>query len=722
MKKIRIGALCLTALYAVPSLAAPVITAVYTTYSATGVPTDLNITGTGLCSNNTCTTKPVVKLAGVTQTVTGGTTTGVGVKLGVIADGDYVLNFAVGNSSVNYNLTIKSGASGTGGGSATVTVGGTTTGAAGTFASVSNTGTSSAAILNFTIPRGDTGAQGVQGPAGVAGSAGPQGAPGPSGPQGPAGVSGPAGPQGVAGPAGATGPTGTTGAQGSKGDAGASFNFRGTWAAGTNYSLRDVVTAGGSSYIALTTSTGANPALDSGANWAMMAAKGTDGPPGPAGASGTIGATGPMGAAGSQGPAGAIGPTGPAGATGSAGPSGPMGPTGPQGLKGDAGPTGLTGPSGTALSYKGEWIAGNIYDKDDIVLFHGTPFRMIATGGMVSDVLPPNDTSRFALYLSGSPTDTDIYDVYCGSADPAQLSSVSQAIAALNLDGREKTIQVHGACFETSAVSIGSSTGRSGNYDNLNIKGDNGASIRFSYAGSYAFNVNYTKNFRLENLTIETTQTGGVSCFGMSSCILTRVNLNINIDAMLSNNSYTGFYAGAASTAWLYSVELANTSTTAQNGTGISMGRDSTVWLYGGSVQNFSTGISLLTNGSHVVLLSGQSKFGYPAPRIMTNAYGIRGISPGGGATIEIFSGALESNGTGVDTGRMNTVVLSSAQINSSSNLAINAGAGSRVVFANTNVLFYGNSPIDFECSPYTEIFGVLPIVNISSTCPTPKW
>ena len=69
----------------------PVITAVYTTYSATGVPTDLSITGTGLCSNSTCSTKPVVKLAGIQQTVSGGTNTGLGVKLGVIADGDYVL-------------------------------------------------------------------------------------------------------------------------------------------------------------------------------------------------------------------------------------------------------------------------------------------------------------------------------------------------------------------------------------------------------------------------------------------------------------------------------------------------------------------------------------------------------------------------------------------------------------------------------------------------------
>jgi hypothetical protein len=46
------------------------------------------------------------------------------------------------------------------GAAATVTVGTTTTGNAGTNASVTNSGTSSAAVLNFTIPRGDTGAAG----------------------------------------------------------------------------------------------------------------------------------------------------------------------------------------------------------------------------------------------------------------------------------------------------------------------------------------------------------------------------------------------------------------------------------------------------------------------------------------------------------------------------------------------------------------------------------
>lgn len=49
------------------------------------------------------------------------------------------------------------GTNGTNGTAATVTVGTVTTGAAGTQASVTNSGTSNAAVLNFTIPRGSNG-------------------------------------------------------------------------------------------------------------------------------------------------------------------------------------------------------------------------------------------------------------------------------------------------------------------------------------------------------------------------------------------------------------------------------------------------------------------------------------------------------------------------------------------------------------------------------------
>lgn len=65
---------------------------------------------------------------------------------------------------------------------ATIQVGSVTSGAT---ASVSNSGTSSAAIFDFVLPKGDKGDTGAQGPAGQNGQDGAQG---PQGPQGPAGA------------------------------------------------------------------------------------------------------------------------------------------------------------------------------------------------------------------------------------------------------------------------------------------------------------------------------------------------------------------------------------------------------------------------------------------------------------------------------------------------------------------------------------------------------
>jgi len=62
----------------------------------------------------------------------------------------------------------KAGPQGPQGDAATVDVGTTTTGAPGTSASVVNSGTTSAAIFDFTIPQGDTGATGPQGDPGDA--------------------------------------------------------------------------------------------------------------------------------------------------------------------------------------------------------------------------------------------------------------------------------------------------------------------------------------------------------------------------------------------------------------------------------------------------------------------------------------------------------------------------------------------------------------------------
>lgn len=107
----------------------------------------------------------------------------------------------------------ETGAAGPAGTAATLAVGAVHTGAPGTQAQVVNTGTSSAAVLELTLPRGAQGEPGPAGPQGAAGPKGETGPVGPAGPQGERGEQGPAGPQGPAGTAPSSFPaSGLTGA------------------------------------------------------------------------------------------------------------------------------------------------------------------------------------------------------------------------------------------------------------------------------------------------------------------------------------------------------------------------------------------------------------------------------------------------------------------------------------------------------------------------------
>ena len=109
------------------------------------------------------------------------------------------------------------------GGTVSVQVGETTTGEPGTDASVENTGTDTNVMLEFTIPRGEKGDPGERGPAGEQGPKGDPGEQGPKGDpgeQGPAGERGPAGEQGPQGNPGERGPEGPQGPEGPRGETG----------------------------------------------------------------------------------------------------------------------------------------------------------------------------------------------------------------------------------------------------------------------------------------------------------------------------------------------------------------------------------------------------------------------------------------------------------------------------------------------------------------------
>lgn len=103
------------------------------------------------------------------------------------------------------------------GDTATITAGNAYSVPAGSNPSVINTGTSSAAVFDFYIPKGDTGATGAQGPQGERGIQGPEGPKGDRGSEGPQGPRGLQGPKGDTGSQGIQGPVGPQGPQGERG-------------------------------------------------------------------------------------------------------------------------------------------------------------------------------------------------------------------------------------------------------------------------------------------------------------------------------------------------------------------------------------------------------------------------------------------------------------------------------------------------------------------------
>ena len=105
------------------------------------------------CDRDSCQWVSMVK-PGLAATVeVGSTTTG---NPGT----DALVTNSGSESAAVFNFTIPRGEDGTDGNNATVDVGSTTTGQPGTNASVTNSGTTQDAIFNFTIPRGDQGETG----------------------------------------------------------------------------------------------------------------------------------------------------------------------------------------------------------------------------------------------------------------------------------------------------------------------------------------------------------------------------------------------------------------------------------------------------------------------------------------------------------------------------------------------------------------------------------
>jgi len=149
------------------------------------------------------------------------------------------------------------------------------------------------------------------------------------------------------------GPKGETGPMGD-------VIWKGAWSAETTYAADDAVTHGGSSYMAIDTSTDVEPGVDEGweGYWDVFVVKG---------------AQGEQGTQGETGPQGETGETGPQGETGSQGETGPQGE---QGIQGEAGPQGETGATG--LTWRGTWNEyGVLFFVNDAVERNGAAYICI---------------------------------------------------------------------------------------------------------------------------------------------------------------------------------------------------------------------------------------------------------------------------------------------------------------------------------------------------------
>ena len=121
-------------------------------------------------------------------------------------------------------------------------------------------------------------------------------------------------------------------------------SFRGLWSGASNYAIGDIISFGGSTYIALSTNSNLQPDSNPAA-WTVFAQNGTQG------VKGDTGDTGPQGLKGDK------GDNGNTGMQGLKGDKGDMGSAGSQGVKGDKGDTGATGSQGpTGLGYNPQQI------------------------------------------------------------------------------------------------------------------------------------------------------------------------------------------------------------------------------------------------------------------------------------------------------------------------------------------------------------------------------
>lgn len=358
----------------------------------------------------------------ITDVSVGTTTTGAaGTSASVTNTGTHshpVLNFTIPKGD-----TGATGAKGDTGNAATVAVGTVTTGAAGSSATITNSGDSHNATLNFTIPRGDTGATGPTGPTGATGTAASiavgtvsTGSPGSSAVVTNSGTSSAAVldftiPTGSVGPTGATGATGAPGADGRT-----IWNGSGAPSSGTGQI--------GDFYVDTTANTIYGPKTSGGWGSATSLV-------GPQGATGATGATGSPGAAATV----SVGTT----TTGAAGSSATVTNSGtssaailnftiPQGATGNTGPAGATGATGSAATIAVGTVTTGAAGSSVSVTNSGT-----TSAAVLNFAIPRGDTGATgATGATGSAASVSVGTTTTGAAGTsASVSNSGTSSAAI---------------------------------------------------------------------------------------------------------------------------------------------------------------------------------------------------------------------------------------------------------------------------------------------------
>jgi hypothetical protein len=297
------------------------------------------------------------------------------------------------------------------------------------FDSKENDLTGHAAVLDVALATsGPAGPIGLTGPQGIAGPAGPQGATGPVGPPGPAGASG--------------GGTSTT----------VTLNYKGGYAATTNYALDDVVAYQGSSYVSLIAENQGNTPGLSPQSWGLLAAAGV----GVAGTTGATGATGPMGLTGPQGVAGSIGPTGVAGATGATGSPG--------------------------LVYQGAYSAVTNYALGDVVLWQGASYTSLL--GSNRGNTPSMSPSQWGVLTAPGPTGAT------GPAGPQGSAGPQGLPGSVGPNGPPGPQGLQGIAGQSGAQGVMGPAGAQGATGPMGPQGVAGP-VGMTFRGAYSATVTY---------------------------------------------------------------------------------------------------------------------------------------------------------------------------------------------------------------------------------------